>query len=75
MVSETLEQLLKLPANERVELALALWESLADVDREDASPISDELRASLDREMAEHLNDPDSSIPWETVRQRLKGSG
>jgi hypothetical protein len=64
MVSETLEQLLKLPANERVELALALWESLADVDREDASPISDE-----------HVADLEPALPPDVVDRSLGVGG
>lgn len=35
-------ELLKLPAGARVELAMALWESLTDVEREGELPLSDE---------------------------------
>jgi putative addiction module component (TIGR02574 family) len=73
MTSETLARLLKLPPEERIELALALWESLGDTDREAAFTLSDEQRAELDREMAEHLADPESSLPWDVVERRLKG--
>jgi len=34
MLSNTLATLLKLPAKDRIELAMALWESLADEERE-----------------------------------------
>ena len=34
MLSSTLAALLKLPAKDRIELALALWESLADAERD-----------------------------------------
>ena len=34
MLSNTLAALLKLPANDRIELALARWESLTDAERE-----------------------------------------
>jgi hypothetical protein len=34
MASSPLSQLLKLPAGDRVELAIALWESLSDSERE-----------------------------------------
>lgn len=73
MVSNTLDELLKLPPGERVELALALWESVADADREPEFTLSAEQRAELDRRMEEHLVDPKSSVPWEEVKQKLKG--
>lgn len=34
MLSHTLAALLKLPAKDRIELAMALWESLTDDERE-----------------------------------------
>ena len=73
MASNTLDELLKLPPNERVELALALWESLAGTDREAEFVLSAEQHAELERRMAEHLANPGSSVPWEEVRQKLKG--
>jgi hypothetical protein len=41
-MSPSLSELLKLPASERAELAMALWESLSEAEREG------ELRAALD---------------------------
>jgi len=73
MMPNTLSELLKLPADERVEIALALWESLDDVQREAELALDPEQAAELDRRLAEHLADPGSSIPWETVRQKLPG--
>ena len=73
MATSTLEELLKLPPSERVELALALWESLTDADREAEFALSAEQYAELEREMADHLADPGSSVPWEHVRRKLKG--
>ena len=61
MLSDTLAALLKLPAKDRIELAMALWDSLTDAERE----------AELDRRLAEHLANPGSAIPWEEVRRKL----
>jgi len=72
MAPDTLEQLLKLPASERAELAMALWESLADADRESEFEMTPELAAELDRRWQEHLADPGSAVPWEEVKQKLK---
>ena len=68
-----LDELLKLPASERFEIAMALWESLEDGDRDDAFAMTPELAAELDRRWAEHVADPTSAIPWEVVEQELRG--
>jgi putative addiction module component (TIGR02574 family) len=68
-----LSQLLKLPAGERAELAIALWESLSDTEREGALELTDEQRDELDRRWAEHVRNPGSAIPWSEVRRKLLG--
>ena len=68
-----LPQLLKLPAGDRAELAMALWESLAEGDRDDELALTDEQRAELDRRWAEHVAHPDSAIPWSEVHRKLLG--
>jgi putative addiction module component (TIGR02574 family) len=73
MAFSPLSQLLKLPAEDRVELAIALWESLSDSEREGAFELTDAQRAELDRRWAEHLENPDSAIPWSEVRRKLLG--
>ena len=71
MAPKTLTPLLKLPAAKRADLALALWESLDDDERDAAFPVTPELAAELDRRMADHVADPSSSIPWPVVRRKL----
>jgi putative addiction module component (TIGR02574 family) len=71
MLSNTLAALLKLPANDRIELALALWESLTDAEREAEFELTSEQEAELDRRIEEHLANPGSAIPWEEVRRKL----
>jgi len=73
MPSSPLAELLKLPAGDRAELAMALWESLSEAEREGAFELSDADRAELDRRWAEHLQNPNSAIPWSEVRAKLKG--
>ncbi|RPI55601.1 MAG: hypothetical protein EHM55_07425 [Acidobacteria bacterium] len=73
MTSSPLSQLLRLPAGDRVELAMALWESLSDFERDSALELTDDQRAELDRRWAEHLANPDSAIPWSEVRRKLLG--
>ena len=73
MSSSPLSQLLKLPAGDRAELAMALWESLTDVEREGELLLTDEQRAELDRRWSEPLENPGSAVPWSDVRRKLLG--
>ena len=65
--------LLKLPAGDRADLAMALWDSLTDAERESQLTLTDEQRAELDRRWAEHVANPNSAIPWADVRTKLLG--
>ena len=74
MASVSLDELLKLPPAQRVEIALALWDSLGDAELDTLVPITDEQKAELDRRLAEHERNPGSAIPWEQVRRDLRSS-
>jgi putative addiction module component (TIGR02574 family) len=67
-----LAQLLKLPAGERAELAIALWESLSDEERHAELELDPAQRAELDRRWANHLAEPGSAIPWDDVKRNLR---
>lgn len=71
MTPISLEELLKLPPAERVEIALALWDSLEDSEVDSLLPLTEEQKAELDRRTAEHERDPGSAIPWDQVRREL----
>ena len=75
MESNTLSQLLKLPADDRAELAMAIGESLSDSERESEFVLTDAQAAELDRRWAEHLANPESAVPWSEVRRKLMGNG
>lgn len=70
-MSPSLSELLKLPTRERAELAMALWESLSDVEREGELELTPNEAAELDRRWMEHVQRPEASIPWDEVRRRL----
>ena len=72
MSSSNLANLLKLPADERAELAMALWDSLTDQERDSELELSSEQKAELDRRWADHLANPESAIPWEEVHRKLR---
>ena len=69
MLSNTLAELLRLPASQRVEVAMALWESLTEAER----ALTPEQEAELDRRLAEHVANPGSAIPWDEMRRKLAG--
>ena len=73
MPSTSGSALFGLPAPERAELAIALWDSLTDVEREEALVLTPEQEVELDRRWAEHLENPASSILWDDVHQKLQG--
>lgn len=75
MESSTLSQLLKLSADDRAELAMALWESLSDSERETDLALTDAQAAEIDRRWAEHLANPGSAVPWSEVRRKLLNNG
>jgi putative addiction module component (TIGR02574 family) len=52
---------------------MALWESLNDAEREGAFELSDADRTELDRRWAEHVQNPNTAIPWSEVRAKLQG--
>ena len=73
MLSDTLAELRRLPASQRVEVAMALWESLTEAEREAERALTPEQEAELDRRLAEHVANPGSAIPWDEVRRKLAG--
>jgi putative addiction module component (TIGR02574 family) len=72
MPPTTLSELLKLPSDERADLAMALWDSLTDTERKAELTLTPKQQAELDRRWAEHLTHPGSAIPWEDVRRKLR---
>ena len=73
MLASPLPDLLKLPADDRAELAMALWDSLSDDDRDGVLELTEQQRAALDERWNEHLENPGSAIPWADVRAKLLG--
>ena len=62
-------EILELPVDERIRLVELIWDSIAAVP--ESVPMSDELKAELDRRLAEFEADPESGIPWDEVRERI----
>ena len=72
MSKDALTKLLELPATERIDIAMALWDSLTPAEQEAEFDLTREQRAELDRRLAERIiADPASAVPWEEVRRKL----
>jgi putative addiction module component (TIGR02574 family) len=67
----SLAELLKLPSGERARLAMALWDSLSTAEREAGMRLTPEDGAELERRWVDHVQRPESAIPWEEVRRKL----
>jgi putative addiction module component (TIGR02574 family) len=71
----TTEELLKLDVQSRLKLIDRLWESvvedLNDPGSPQSLPVTDELRALLDRRMKAYRENPDRVSPWADVRDRI----
>ena len=72
-MANPLPDLLKLSADDRAQIAIALWESLSDTQRDASFELTDEQRAELDRRWSDHQRDPSSAIPWSEIRRKLLG--
>jgi putative addiction module component (TIGR02574 family) len=59
---------LKLPIDQRLDLAQTLWDSASPPEDFTLTP---ELRDLLDARLLEAEANPDSSVPWEEMKARL----
>ena len=68
-VDQTISDLASLPINDRVRVIQAVWDTLP----QDADiGVSPDQQAELDRRVAAHDADPDSSISREELMRRLR---
>ena len=69
MSDAALEELLKLPVAERIDLIDRLWESVA---KSEDFELTDPQKAELDRRLADLQAHPDDGRPWQEVREDLR---
>jgi putative addiction module component (TIGR02574 family) len=72
MKTNLLEEAQRLPVEERIELAGAIWDTVAEDAGTDALPVSAAHRLELDRRLADLEADPNAGRSWEEVRERLE---
>lgn len=66
----SLAEILELPIEERIQLVEDVWDSIAEVP--DATPLTDEQKAELDRRLDAYNKNPAAGSSWEIVRERIK---
>lgn len=71
--AKTLDELRKLPIEQRIQLVEDLWDTIADDTVGKSLAVSPELAEELDRRLQEYRSDPDSARPVEDVLSRLRG--
>lgn len=69
---KNLSELLELPADQRLELVEAIWDSLVEIP--EAVPISNDVREELDRRLDAYYADPSTARPWREIRKELFGT-
>ena len=62
----------ELPFTEKLQLVEALWDDLAR--SPERIPLSDPLKAELDRRYQEYLANPGEGSSWDEVKRRVLGS-
>ena len=72
MATVNLDELLRLPPNERIEIAWTLWESVSDAEREAAIVLTDDQAAELDRRWAALQTNPEAAISLDEMKRRLR---
>ncbi len=71
MGNVSLSDVLEMDVRERIRLAQAIWDSIAEVP--DAVPLSESDKAELDRRLETYYRDPSAGEPWSEVKAQLLG--
>jgi putative addiction module component (TIGR02574 family) len=73
MGTVSLSEVLEMNVPERIRLAQAIWDSVAQFP--DAVPLSDADKAELDRRLEAYSRNPKAGLPWSEVKATLLGRG
>ena len=72
MKSDLLEDVKTLTVAERIELAEAIWDTVAEDAGVDVLPVSEAHRQELDRRLEDLGENPSAGSSWKEVRSRLE---
>ena len=72
MANVSLPEILQLSVTERLQIATAIWESIAS--EPDNLPLTEEQREEVLRRSEAHRNNPEEAIPLEESLERIRRS-
>jgi putative addiction module component (TIGR02574 family) len=72
MKSDLFEEAKRLSVTERIELAEAIWDTVAEDSGADELPVSEAHRVELDRRLEDLEAHPGAGSSWDEVRSRLE---
>ena len=67
-LSTTLAEIAALSVDERIRLAEAIWDSIAE--EPEQIRLTEAQKAELDKRLAAHATSPSEDVPWEEVNER-----
>ena len=67
----SISDVLELDIPERIRLAQAIWDTIAEVP--EAVPLSEVERQEIDRRLEDYRKDPSAGSPWPEVRAGILG--
>ncbi len=65
----SISDVLELDVPERIKLAQAIWDTIAEVP--EAIPLTESERREIDRRLEAYMRDPEAGSPWPEVRARI----
>jgi putative addiction module component (TIGR02574 family) len=66
----SLSDILELPVEERIQLVEDVWDSIAEAP--EATSLTEEQKAELDRRLEAYHKNPSAGSPWESVKNRIR---
>lgn len=72
MTTLTLSEITQLSVAERIQLAQDIWDSIWAVPEN--LELTDAQRQELDQRLQRHQKNPEASVPWEEVKQRIRNA-
>jgi putative addiction module component (TIGR02574 family) len=72
MTKMSISEISQLSVAERIQLAQDIWDSVWSIPEELA--LTDAQSQELDRRLQNYRQDPESSVPWDEVNERIRNA-
>lgn len=70
MTTITMTEISQLTTSERIQLVQDIWDSIWSMP--ESLDLTEAQRQELDRRLQHYRQDPESSVPWDEVKQRIR---